>query len=113
MTTPFSPEDHLAALAAQWWAASDTERPHIQHAYARRLEALYAQGWDEVIDLQERLPDEAMPESFFVRHPECRGMQLWKPSPLSKQVTEVDDAAIPAYLRDRVHGVMPAGDTES
>ena len=97
-------EDHLAAIAGAWYAAPAHDRPALQQQYAATMEACYAEGWDEVPDVQERLPDDVMPQAFWDRHPECRGVHLFGSAAhtRSTDVRSVQMDERPAHIRARV-----------
>jgi hypothetical protein len=65
-------EQQLADLAADWRASDQVGRTRLTVQYAQTLDALYAQGWDDLIDSESMLPDVEMPPQYFTRHPEAR-----------------------------------------
>jgi len=60
-------EDLLGALAMQFRSTRDTgKRDEIAKDYAQVVERLIRAGnWDEMPSLEDQLPDEYMPASFF------------------------------------------------
>lgn len=65
-------EQQLADLAADWRASDQAGRTRLATQYAQTLDALYAQGWDDLLDAESMLPDAEMPPQYFTRHPEAR-----------------------------------------
>ena len=63
-------EDFLSHLAGMW-----THNPGeaIQEAivvlYGKVVDQLYVLGWDKIIQIDDLLLEELMPESYLVRHP--------------------------------------------
>lgn len=111
-------EHRLADLAADWRGATPAEREALAVAYAETLDALYARGWDDLLDAESMLPDAQMPAVYFARHPEAivsdwsvslsrpvgrrkvdaAAWTLPNPLPLHLSAADNDTAATPAYL---------------
>jgi hypothetical protein len=64
-------EQRLADLAADWRTGMPDERGALAETYAETLDALYARGWDELLDVESMLPDAVMPPAYVARHPEA------------------------------------------
>jgi hypothetical protein len=64
-------EQRLADLAADWRAGTSEQRERLAKTYAETLDALYARGWDDLLDVESMLPDAVMPPAYGERHPEA------------------------------------------
>lgn len=64
--------NRLGDLAATWRGliGEDDKREVVQLDYAHTVEQLYALGWDDFLDIEDRLPYPHLPESYRTKHPQ-------------------------------------------
>jgi hypothetical protein len=80
-------EQRLSDLAADWRAGTPEERAVLAVTYAETLDALYAHGWDDLLDVESMLPDAVMPPGYFERRPEAarRGWSVSLSRPFGRE----------------------------
>lgn len=76
----------LGRLAASYrgYIGQDSERKTIVEEYERKMKYLYASGWDDIVDMEDELPEEHMPKIYKDKHPLRKNVYWGDPKKLKE-----------------------------